>query len=521
MRRRFKTENKHLTMILGVSIVMAGVLVILLGALCYFYFGYDEIEVNGLKIVLNDSETDDSDFWKIEVLDQIEHTVDCEYDTDKVLQSVRYVIDYTEENDNVLMSYLCDLYGNGTAMDESCESFIWIYRTLDGMTYEIQKYIEEGDIIIAIDMHEGTYESWNYAIPDSYNTGYTSDYDELVDFAEKYPECVLNDGRYVITQSSVLLYGNVFSGFKSDMNISVLNLTSSIVIEDFYMDSSNIINDYNNNAEDTMIILRNGELEGGMIRACNMIIEGIYMHDATGDFVNILYNVSIYDSYFENGGVDSSAHADGVQIAGYDDEDAHDIYMENVRIDMPVIPGHVANACVMIQPDYGAVDGMELNRCILNGGGFTIYSYPKKNTISNVVFNDTLLGYGERFGVYYGESQQNMEEYNTERISEPLVGTVAIQDDTLYYGISNYMPTTYTVEGVVTYISGGEEEYQTTFSNEIEAYLLYEEYEGSWLSPNLPMNVLYDVEVPDVVYDAAIVQFYYNGEFIYGCYISD
>lgn len=449
------------------------------------------------------------------------------FNQDGLMVSAIYTAAYTDDVWGSIIHYLAGKYGYAAADSEDGSTYRWLIRVVGGDSFEMKSYLQDDRIILSLNKETNTRDVWNYVIPDMNNTGHYSSFSQLQDFAEKYPECMGSDGRILITDKSAQKYNYCFEQFKTSENIRFTNLNSPVLLDDFYLSGGNIINDYRNNGEKTIITLRNGEVENGMIRACNMVIDKIYMHDSESDFINALYNVKIFDSYFTDGGTDPKAHADGIQIAGYDSVDAYDIYLENVRIDMPHIPGyHVSNACVMIQPDYGAVNGTELNRCILNGGGFTIYSFPKKNTISNVVLENTIIGDGYRFGVYYKNSMQNMSEINTARSMEPLLGNISVEDKQFVFHLSNYNTDEKSVNGTIRYLKNGEELGQQEFSTVIGGYIPFSDY-GEKLDysgkvvdyPQEPVNIAerIDMEEPDC--DAVSVTFYSDGNHLGSYYI--
>ncbi|WP_395014861.1 hypothetical protein [Robinsoniella peoriensis] len=450
------------------------------------------------------------------------------FDQQGSMDSAFYTTEYTDGAWECLIRYLAQKYGYAAADTEDGSTYRWLIRIAGGETFEMKSCLQDSSIILSLTKQTDTSGVWNYVIPDMNNTGYYSPAEQLQEFTEKYPECIGSDGRILITEKSAEKYNYCFEQFRTSENIRFTNLNTPVLLDDFYLSDGNIINDYRNNGGNTVITLRNGEVENGMIRACNMVIDKIYMHDSESDFINALYNVKIYDSYFTDGGTNPEAHADGIQIAGYDSIDAYDIYLENVRIDMPHIPGyHVANACVMIQPDYGAVNGTELNRCILNGGGFTIYSFPKKNTIANVVMQNTIIGDGYRFGVYYKNSQQNMSEINTARSMEPLIGSIYVEDNQFVFNLSNYNTKAKSVNGTIRYLKNGEESGEQEFSADIGGYIPFSDY-GEKLDyggkvvdyPRQPVNLTERIDMEEPGCDAVSVTFYSDGNYLGSYYIA-
>ncbi|CVI73540.1 hypothetical protein NDGK_03078 [Clostridiales bacterium CHKCI001] len=478
----------------------------------------DTLEQMQQTLHLEIEEESQSYQWKEVSIGDVKGSAVLWFGEDDRLTKAEYTF---ESNDQVkLLTSLIAQYGTAIQNQEGEETAAWLLRMYDGSNFQMIFETKEGMLkLYLLDESMQKDSSWNYPIPDMYNTGYFSEKENLKDFKEKYPECVLEDGRIAITEKSAKLYDYHFEGFQCEEKISFLNLQHSVLMENFYV-KGNITIDYKNSNSNVMVNLRNGEVDSGMIRAYNIVLDRIYMHDSPSDFINALYQVTIRDCYFRDGGTSPEAHADGIQIAGYDNVDADKIEMENVRIDMPYISGHhVANACVMIQPDYGAVKGVTLKHCYLNGGGFTIYSFPKKNTIENVYLEDTVIGYGAKYGVYYKDSQENMTEENTLMAERPYVGSVIGKEDSIQYYLNNYSENSHKIAGKITVLKSGEMKESISFENEIERYLPYEEYENSEEYPNQPVDRSYKVQLKEGDSELALVSFYYQQKFIGGYYI--
>ena len=71
----------------------------------------------------------------------------------------------------------------------------------------------------------------NFVMPDIYNTGYTSRYEDLVDFDKKYPGV-----GCTITASNAAKYNYTFEGFKSNCSF-VINAVDNITFRNFYIHS--------------------------------------------------------------------------------------------------------------------------------------------------------------------------------------------------------------------------------------------------------------------------------------------
>lgn len=133
------------------------------------------------------------------------------------------------------------------------------------------------------------------------------------------------------------------------------------------------------------------------------------------DGINPFVNVSV-DSCFvcDKAGylASGSAHTDGLQIYGHESAVTNNISITNTRFEIPAIPqsGNKAyvNACVFIGLEYNSAMNISVNNCIMNGGGFCIYSGAvDPYTLTNVSFNDIRFGMSRRWGD--GTSKMNAD----------------------------------------------------------------------------------------------------------------
>ena len=128
---------------------------------------------------------------------------------------------------------------------------------------------------------------------------------------------------------------------------------------------------------------------------------------SSGDALNPYRNVTLRDCYIADLAHPDSGdtvHSDGVQIFGYPSLTAENISFDNCRFEVPAIPGggSYVNACLMIAPEKSGAKGIYFTNCILNGGGYAIYTLVKDGfslenvVLCNIYTTDTLY-VGSRF----------------------------------------------------------------------------------------------------------------------------
>lgn len=223
--------------------------------------------------------------------------------------------------------------------------------------------------------------------------------------------------------------------------------------------------------------------------------------DQTSADVQCDWDTAFYDCYFWYandyiGG--SGSHADGVQVSGIQDDVAGNILIDHCNfaiLAMPVGTNSDApkqdkvNACIMIQPDYGPIDGVEVRDCTMNGGGYTVYLNPKSYPIHNAVVSGAEYGCSRLYDVLYPTCP---EEYVWERVSpvEQLkIGSIWKDADGVHLAVTNYTAQPHTLR-VVT-----EDGQEKTF--EIPACPTYPELDAGVHFADLPFDLLVTVGSAD------------------------
>lgn len=233
-----------------------------------------------------------------------------------------------------------------------------------------------------------------YIMPDEYNTGYLSNFEDLVEIGEKYPE--LAGSKKTITKDIAKKYGYVFEGFKfSEGSIQIE--TDHVTIRDFYI-YGNTYGAISCHGKDGLI--EDGEIEGTSSNALggsNYTARRLKIHDVGGDHLKGGDNVTFESCYlYDAGTLSPLAHADGLQISG----PACGIRVLGCRIDMPPLPvHHLANACLFLKPDFGDVRNVQASYNWFNGGGFTTYLVTNNYNVTCVTYTDNYIGAGRRYGI--------------------------------------------------------------------------------------------------------------------------
>ena len=142
-------------------------------------------------------------------------------------------------------------------------------------------------------------------------------------------------------------------------------------------------------------------------RGSNALLTRCRLGGSSGDAVNPYRNVTLRDCYIADLAHPDSrenVHSDGVQIFGYPSLPAENISFDNCRFEVPAIPGgsSYVNACLMIAPEKSGGKNMVFSNCILNGGGYAVYTLVKEPfALEDVVLCNIAVGDAARYGTFY------------------------------------------------------------------------------------------------------------------------
>ena len=275
----------------------------------------------------------------------------------------------------------------------------------------------------------------NFVMPDIYNTGYTSRFEDLVDFDKKYPGV-----GCTITASNAAKYNYTFEGFKSNCSF-VINAVDNITFRNFYINSDswyaiNIVA-YNGNKYPENTLITDGEIVGSKsasINGSNVTIRRVYIHDYNGDAMKMASNQVIEGNYIGPGGLASGAHADGIQLY----TGASNVIVRGNRFDMIALnnPSYKANANLFLVLEKDTANSIIVTNNWLNGGGYTTYIGHKNNVpITNLTYAYNKLGNGYKFGYLNHDKAIGVNGINTQLYMDdlgvPSIGSI------IYYNNGN------------------------------------------------------------------------------------
>lgn len=133
----------------------------------------------------------------------------------------------------------------------------------------------------------------------------------------------------------------------------------------------------------------------GGVNEINIKMNWCKIGEFPSDAMNPLKNFTVENSFIYNlscEGNDKGTHIDGFQIYGRENTIGGNIYMNNVRFEIPSIyyenNTSSVNACVMLQLEYGNVENCTFNNLICNGGGnwFPLYFRKTKSKVDGTYF---------------------------------------------------------------------------------------------------------------------------------------
>ncbi len=214
--------------------------------------------------------------------------------------------------------------------------------------------------------------------------------------------------------------------------------------------------------EDWEVVFENCSFEHAF--GSNLTFRNCYFGGSVSDGLNPFQNVKVYDSFFSNLAhpssepVENKTHSDATQMYGYTGNykgeeivlDVQNIYFYNCRMEVPNIPftnsaGYV-NAALMIQPEYADLHDVKFEKCIINGGGYSIYISAKNGRIvRDLTLDDIKVGssawYGELYKGGVAVPTSLFEErniiYNTSKTDKLYVGSVWKEEDGVHISVTN------------------------------------------------------------------------------------
>ncbi|EOH93806.1 hypothetical protein [Enterococcus pallens] len=295
-------------------------------------------------------------------------------------------------------------------------------------------------------------EGGEAVIPDFYNTGADLTQPMLTPeyyVQEGYLEKRENDYVMKLQSSSfdeeTLLFENIFF---ADLPLFLANNnqvspTGTIEFRNCYFSEGiNLTNDIQK-----QLIFTNCDFLTEPVSASNSQFYHCKFYESYGDALQIGANVILQDSYIFNNGLGDPEkyHSDGIQIAGFGHTDAHNISIDNVRIEMPrVYPHYGHNSAMLIKMDMANGYDMSFKNMILNGGAFTLYLVPTDYEMKDLHFENLRFGNTSEWGpVYTNESLGNVDGWagqeviNCDMQSTVYVSSVRKEDGSFIFCATN------------------------------------------------------------------------------------
>lgn len=329
----------------------------------------------------------------------------------------------------------------------------------------------------------------HYVMPDKYNTGCSGTLIKVTE-AGTYgtlPILVADDVAKVNTMSeSVATETRVsnydFSGFASFMilNTDKGNEKKTIIFENcrFSIFRSPRITGMVN------YVFKNCSFVnfGGSTASFENCYFGGAMYDCTNPFMDCTYvNCMFADISHEYPGT-GDLHSDGVQIYGYSDTVASNVHFTNCRFEMPRFlfsntkTNNTVNSCIGLMLNYNHGVDISWERCVINGGGYSIYLQPDVHTFTNISLKDIRVGCTSSFGTLY-KNETNGAEYVNVRDTDTLyIGSVWKDSSGIHLSVTN---DTAQARQLTVYTQNGWNEYEIeackTFSQFVMDDTTYED----------------------------------------------
>ncbi|MBP5210057.1 MAG: InlB B-repeat-containing protein, partial [Clostridia bacterium] len=297
-----------------------------------------------------------------------------------------------------------------------------------GLTDVTGQVLPAGDATFATRSREGEFPSKlpvlempeeGWVMPDRYNTGYRCDYEDLVDFYEKYP-LFGTSSTIVITEALARAYDFEFCGFKlADENEPDLDAkqtfsifvtaTSPVYLHDFYIERGSISNGKSGQAGSSERLTvawmeGNGSASGDFFGGSNLTLSHCYVHDVKADHMKGGGDTIVEFCYFRDGGTrNPGAHADVVQFMGNANVIFNNSLYYGNRFDIPpLLYEHVANCCFFFKPEANMAGYANVQAIgnWFNGGGYTTYLTPANGKEKNlyITYEHNRFGYGHKWG---------------------------------------------------------------------------------------------------------------------------
>ena len=259
-------------------------------------------------------------------------------------------------------------------------------------------------------------------IPDKYNTGVTESL--LVPAAQKFPGWTGYVDPSIISRNGGYVFENIY--FQGTVVIKCSQIDHAVYFKNckfsggasYAVDNSG---DYTSNME---LHFDHCEFEGYTSAAVRPLSRSHFKsckihHMPSDGLKGGLSNGGFEDCYIYDIGYNNpSAHADGVQTTGYNEN----LYIRNCRFDVPTTMNNVGNAGIFFVQEGNSVDA-EIKDVLINGGNYSIYIGIKEGKTATITgLTGSNIKIGEAY--VYGKTNISIAEYQNWRTN----GTITDQD---------------------------------------------------------------------------------------------
>ena len=194
------------------------------------------------------------------------------------------------------------------------------------------------------------------------------------------------------------------------------------------------------------------------ISGSNIILNRCSLGNSASDALNPFRNVFLNRSYISNlavymEGEDGAYHSDAIQMYGREDSatqtptvHVHNVEVYNSRIEVPAMhiegSGAYVNACFMVQLEYANAYNVHFDSCVINGGGYSIYSHAVKRAkeILDLTFDDIRIGGSRSYGALYADTNRSDTKGEFTNISETnalYIASVWKNDAGTHFSVTN------------------------------------------------------------------------------------
>lgn len=194
----------------------------------------------------------------------------------------------------------------------------------------------------------------------------------------------------------------------------------------------------------------------------NNCLFGRYFKDGIVPFQNVAVNNCYFCDLTSAVYTSGELHSDGTQIYGAAGIDVANVSYKNCRFEVPSLENSNStarvNACIMLQLEYSNAHDVSFEKCIVNGGGYSIYAWDvnKGYTFENVLFDDISVGCARKISPFFNVINPSVKMNNINETNSLYVGSVWKAEDGLHISVTN---DTNQIREITVFTDKGEYKY--------------------------------------------------------------